>query len=201
MSTKKHHEKRSFALKTSRILYKNFKYFVSQHILIIRPTNNPDNRISVVYLGASYQTWAPSQVIKGWMDPLSGEEESRAPFHSPHRGLKALLCQPATTRWECVDAAMSGVEPWLDGSRSYPRWKLGHPSGERRDGGRNVVGRWLVDRQETIKPVDRGTRDEYRPISLLSFPRPFHFSSLFLSLIGQSLHKRSPCFYQSTRFE
>lgn len=56
----------------------------------------------------------PSQVIKGWTGRRGARRIANAvPFVSPLRasvrsGLKSLLlCQPATTRWECVDAPMS----------------------------------------------------------------------------------------------
>lgn len=59
-----------------------------------------------------------------------------------------------------------------------------------------------VGRSPGNDKTDRGARarlDEYRSISLLA---PFFLSLflLFFPRVGQRLHK-SPCFYQSTRFE
>lgn len=82
-------------------------------------------------------------------------------------------------------------------TRPSIRWRV--------DGGRNVGRRSdrLVDRQETIKPIEEPARGLINIARFLSSPLFSFLSSFSFSpfrRVGQRLHK-SPCFYQSTRFE
>lgn len=113
---------RSRTTRTNKNISKwNFKNFIStcwsiasllaRLIRIIRNTGCIRRKLFERLLKLSCD---PSQVIKGWTGRRGARRIANAvPFVSPLRvsvrsGLKSLLlCQPATTRWECVDAPMS----------------------------------------------------------------------------------------------
>lgn len=113
---------RSRTTRTNKNISKwNFKNFISTSwsiasllarlIRIIRNTGCIRRKLFERLLKLSCD---PSQVIKGWTGRRGARRIANAvPFVSPLRasvrsGLKSLLlCQPATTRWECVDAPMS----------------------------------------------------------------------------------------------